>query len=415
MALWEWIVLGGLGIALKNDISKTAEQRRREEREMQEIDDWLEKLDKECRQAEKKRKKEQKRITRQEKRDVRNSRYARNGSNIQPSSYSSAKQTMHGSESAKIPSVTNARENTPCKFQDGITQAEFKEIALMVGSQFNRIIGVSVEGATVVGTVESQTKQSNWKFSASFNNWGHITGRRWIWSENDKSNIPQYFAEALSSEIKYLLEKRNIHLMDYAEIINDNPSLQTEDDLTFCRRVGFFQRIFSCEPQVKLEIDVQKMIGEHLYLVISILKQNGFTNIKSIPIYDVGEESNHFIFEVGQIVIDERDSHASGVCFRESCEVIINYHAKLKIQVPFNARQCKKSNYLKVGDELQRMGFSEIYERPIRDLTTGWIKPDGSIERITIAGNSDFKKNDVFTYDEKIVIEYHTYKSAKQE
>lgn len=415
MALWEWIVLGGLGIALKNDISKTAEQRRREEREMQEIDEWLEKLDEECRQAEKNRKREQKRIARQERRDARKRRRTPKTSGIPQSSCCSYKQTMPNSVIPKIPSVAQARKSTPCKFQDGITQEEFKEIAQTVGSEFGRIVGISVEGATVVGTVESQTKQSNWKFSANFNNWGHITDRKWVWSENDKSNIPQYFAESLSSEIKYLLEKRNIHLMDYAEIINDNPSLQTEDDLTFCNRVGFIQRLFSREPQVKLEIDVQKMIGEHLYLVISILKRNGFTNVKSIPINDVGEDSNYFIFEVSQIMIDGSSSHTSGACFAESCEVIINYHAKLEISVPYSARQCKNSNYLEVGDELQRMGFSEIYEHPIRDLTTGWIKPNGSIERITIAGNADFKKNDVFAYDEKIVIEYHTFKSAKQE
>lgn len=415
MALWEWIILGGLGITLKNDISKTAEQRRREEREIQEIDEWLEKLEKDCKQAEKNRKKEQKRIARQEKRDARKRQRTPKTNGIQQSSCSSGKQTMPNSAISKIPSVAQARKNTPCKFQDGITQEDFKEIALTVGSQFSRIVGISVESTTIIGTVESQTKQSNWEFSVNFNNWGHITERRWVWSENDKSNIPQYYAESLSSEIKYLLEKRNIHLMDYAEIINGNPSLQTEDDLTFCSRVGFIQRLFSREPQAKLEIDVQKMIGEHLYLVISILKRNGFTNVKSIPINDVGEDSEYFIFEVEQITIDGSSSHLSGACFTESCEVIINYHAKLEISIPYGARQYKNSNYLEVGDELQQMGFSEIYERPIRDLTTGWIKPDGSIERITIAGNADFKKNDVFAYDEKIVIEYHTFKSAKQE
>ncbi|MFR2438277.1 MAG: hypothetical protein ACLS8H_09730 [Ruminococcus sp.] len=42
---------------------------------------------------------------------------------------------------------------------------------------------------------------------------------------------------------------------------------------------------------------------------------------------------------------------------------------------------------LKVGDELESMGFSNIYERKINDLVTGWIKKDGSVEEVLVEIN----------------------------
>ena len=42
---------------------------------------------------------------------------------------------------------------------------------------------------------------------------------------------------------------------------------------------------------------------------------------------------------------------------------------------------------LKVGDELESMGFSNIYERKINDLVTGWIKKNGSVEEVLVEIN----------------------------
>ena len=42
---------------------------------------------------------------------------------------------------------------------------------------------------------------------------------------------------------------------------------------------------------------------------------------------------------------------------------------------------------LKVGDELESMGLSNIYERKINDLVTGWIKKDGSVEEVLVEIN----------------------------
>lgn len=42
---------------------------------------------------------------------------------------------------------------------------------------------------------------------------------------------------------------------------------------------------------------------------------------------------------------------------------------------------------LKVGDELESMGLSNIYERKLNDLVTGWIKKNGSVEKVLVEIN----------------------------
>ena len=55
-------------------------------------------------------------------------------------------------------------------------------------------------------------------------------------------------------------------------------------------------------------------------------------------------------------------------------EIIITYHEKKEIMLPFSERSLRKMNYVEAGDCLQELGFTEIYEKPIRDLVTGWEK-----------------------------------------
>lgn len=91
-------------------------------------------------------------------------------------------------------------------------------------------------------------------------------------------------------------------------------------------------------------------------------------------------------------------------------EIIITYHEKKEITIPFSERSLRKMNYVEAGDRLQELGFTEIYEKPIRDLVTGWVKKDGTVEKVTIGGLNPFKKNSIFPFDVEIVIEYHTFK-----
>ena len=72
----------------------------------------------------------------------------------------------------------------------------------------------------------------------------------------------------------------------------------------------------------------------------------------------------------------------------------------------------KRGNYITVGDKLQDLGFTQIYERKIEDLIIGLVTKDGSVESVLVDGdeNKPIEKNAMYDYDQKFVICYHTKK-----
>ncbi len=93
------------------------------------------------------------------------------------------------------------RKNTPCSFNDKITEEEFKYIAEAACSSIKRVIEVSVEGPIVNASVRSQSGISNWQFKIDFNDYGSVTGKYWLTNENSDSQIPSVIAERIKEEI----------------------------------------------------------------------------------------------------------------------------------------------------------------------------------------------------------------------
>lgn len=88
-----------------------------------------------------------------------------------------------------------------CKFLDGISEDEFKSIAIHSGKGIKRLSEVSVEGPIVYGTVKSHSGLSEWYFKIDYNDFGHVTGRYWLSTDNYDSNIPDRLADKISSAI----------------------------------------------------------------------------------------------------------------------------------------------------------------------------------------------------------------------
>lgn len=58
------------------------------------------------------------------------------------------------------------------------------------------------------------------------------------------------------------------------------------------------------------------------------------------------------------------------------------------------------------------MGFSNIYERKIKDLVAGWVIKDGDVEQVLVNMNGSevpMNKNQLYEFDSEIVITYHTF------
>lgn len=98
----------------------------------------------------------------------------------------------------------NWRRNSKCRFDDGISETEFAEVAIKAAKKIKRVKNISVSGPTVCGEVESQSGISTWDFYVDFNDYGHITGKYWIRSENDDSSIPRRIGEMISEQLLQL-------------------------------------------------------------------------------------------------------------------------------------------------------------------------------------------------------------------
>ncbi len=101
------------------------------------------------------------------------------------------------------------RKSIPCCFSDGISKSEFDEVVKKSRKHIKRLNDLYVEEAVVYGTVCSQSGISNWNFNIDFNDYGHLTGKYWLSSENNDSNIPITVAKKISSQIMEFLNSNN--------------------------------------------------------------------------------------------------------------------------------------------------------------------------------------------------------------
>lgn len=105
-----------------------------------------------------------------------------------------------GKEEREARAREEKRKNTPCKFNDGVSQAEFTEIVKMSGERIKRLTSLISHGPIVYGMVESQSGLSEWSFEIDFNDYGHIAGEYWITADNDDLKIPERVADCIKKQ-----------------------------------------------------------------------------------------------------------------------------------------------------------------------------------------------------------------------
>lgn len=93
------------------------------------------------------------------------------------------------------------RRKIPCTFTDLITQSDFVEIAEHSAKKIKRLKSVSVDGPVINCTASSQDGWHMWNFSLDFNDYGHVTGNYWGYSESTHSQIPTMLGNTIKEEI----------------------------------------------------------------------------------------------------------------------------------------------------------------------------------------------------------------------
>lgn len=98
----------------------------------------------------------------------------------------------------------NKRKESICNFDNGISRDEFYNIVKLVGKSIQRVTNLYADGPIVYGMVRSQSGISDWKFKVDFNDYGKITGKYWLTTDNSDSKIPKVVADRIAQQIDYI-------------------------------------------------------------------------------------------------------------------------------------------------------------------------------------------------------------------
>ena len=94
-------------------------------------------------------------------------------------------------EAAKNSQETKRRKESPLRFDKGITQSEFVEMANLAAKRTPRLANVAVSGMTVTIQVRSNSGLSIWAAEVDYNDYGHLTGTYWIHTGNSRLDYPR--------------------------------------------------------------------------------------------------------------------------------------------------------------------------------------------------------------------------------
>ncbi len=135
------------------------------------------------------------------------------------------------------------RRNTPYQFSDYLPEATFGKIVNWAGNQVKRVYSLNNEGPFIYGKVISQSGISEWRFMLDFNDYGSITGRYWLTSENEDSTIPERIGDLIQTTI-YKLRKEHQYSVDESDYDYED----TNEEVEYCSRCGrpieFYGAIF---------------------------------------------------------------------------------------------------------------------------------------------------------------------------
>lgn len=163
------------------------------------------------------------------------------------------------------------------------------------------------------------------------------------------------------------------------------------------------------KKKIKIEYASSELIGKNYRDVILLLTRVGFKKVRKRALKDLYIENCHKIYETDNIDISGIKHFEKNDIFPYNSDIIVTYHEKKEVTFPYSSKSVKKCNFKNLKEELQNIGFTNIYEKPIPDLITGWLKKADSIEEVSVAGNIKFKDKMQYPYDEKIIIKYHTF------
>lgn len=168
------------------------------------------------------------------------------------------------------------------------------------------------------------------------------------------------------------------------------------------------------KKKLMIGVDYNEFDGEKYIVAKKWFKDAGFNNVKINALEDIYISNEDIQWQIADITINGNKDFNEKDMFPYDSTIIISYHSKKKINIPFSRKQVYKQNCEKIISILKNAGFTNIKRVEIDDLVTGWINKEDSIQEIKINENKNFEVNQSFYYDTPIKVIYHTFVKKKK-
>lgn len=260
------------------------------------------------------------------------------------------------------------RRTTPYYFDEGITEDNFKNIVLQAGRHIKRVEELTSDGLIVSGSFRSQSGLTSCDFEIDFNDYGHITGRYWISSENPESSIPKHIAQNICDLLQPFF---------YAD--SEGESSGVEADLA--RKTNLRKKKYNLS-------DIGIRIAMLAFLIVTFLY---FKSLKIFFPLLLVESIILFIFTIIQ--------------WRNRI-----HRERGEIKATVSSGQLIGRDYNEAKRSLEKAGFTNIRVKRSEDLVLGILKKSGEVKSVSINGNTRFDSSDWFPMKAYVEITFHAFK-----
>lgn len=326
------------------------------------------------------------------------------------------------------------RVNSSFRYPVEIPADKFDEIVRQsIKPIKKKIRAISVNKGVVRGTVISQSGLSEWDFTLDFNDYGKLTGRFWLRSENSDSHLPERLGTAIQMQVERLLGTIEIEDEKLEEDIPETEETDVEENDVHrkptkpswaSRHKGFIfiailisialmfgsYAYYEYQKLIPIGYEEDALVGLEYNKVVEMLKNSGFTYVTTEDISDLSldEESNANL--VTDIRLDEKPTFDEDTKYAYDKHIVVVYHSLKLSTPPITSKEAKGTNYTDVVDKFKDAGFINVKTNIIYDIITGWVTDDGEVKSVTINGDEDFDTYGEYRPDAEVVITYHTYK-----
>ncbi len=164
------------------------------------------------------------------------------------------------------------------------------------------------------------------------------------------------------------------------------------------------------DNRIAIGVSSIEVIGQDYKRVEEQLEDAGFSYVVSYQMYDLDYSERNKEGTIGKIEVDGDETFSSLARYDKDVDIVIEYHSLKNEYPPMTSKEAKKQNYNDVVTQFKNAGFGNIKLVQEKDLITGWITKDGSVESVSINGDVKYKTTSSFRVDAEITITYHTFK-----